>query len=226
MAFNQPQTQPSWTAFNLNSLVLWGKRWNPDDPKSCPRLYPYVSEDGSLCFGVYYNDGKLRDAIRWKFDAVTANVIFEIIKKVVNSPIGTNIKRKLDRTSMFSHKGKISDKPTIVLTLLIGKTDDGVVYIGLQPVGEKLVVFPFNEGLPIGITISESNNEKVTASELSEYRALAWSHLVREFYTNHLFFKQKEPPKKETSGNSGGYRAPTGGDSSDTLFSDDVSDFL
>lgn len=229
MAFNTQQ--PSWTPFNLYALTLWGKPWNNEDKKTAPRFYPYVSEDGSLCFGIYFNDGKIRDAIRVKLDAVTAEMLFEIINRVISSPPDKPYKRKLSKTSMYSHRGKISDKPTEVLTFSIGKTDDGVVYLAIQPVGERMAVFPFNEGLPFGLNVCETNNEKVATAELSELRAKAWINIVRQFYINHLFFKQKKPPEKEQSGKGSNFSSGSSFNNSsqssnefqsDPSFSDDL----
>jgi uncharacterized membrane protein YgcG len=162
-----------------------------------PRLDVYTNDPNDKI-----DNGRIRAA----FDSPTFFVFLESLREVVEHD-GKVIRAIQNRGYSF-RGGKRSEQPETLSTALVGKEDDGRVY--LEVVAERRPRIKFYFMPSNWHHLMDGQGNKLEQAQVSVLYARAWLNLMQRLIPNLLCSEYTEPPPRDNNGgNRGGNR---GGD--------------
>lgn len=189
-----------------------------------PTLSFVQQTNGNPMIEIYLNNGekdinKLR--IQVKMDQWMADIIFETLEEAAKTK-EENFKRVLEVKAQFLY-GKRLDQPKVVAKVIIGKNEQGRVYLGVAADGRPAVRFTF-EANTDWFNYADGNGNPLPLEVLDKVFCLAWVKGVCAVW--HRLFAQnwKAPePKQNNNGNRGGNSGNSGGGWKDNSTTSDES---
>lgn len=174
-----------------------------DGAKFPPTLSFVQQTNGNPMLEIYLNNNekdinKLR--IQVKMDPWMADIIFETLTEALRSK-DDNFKRVLEVKANFLY-GKRLDTPKVVSKVIVGKNDQGRVYLGVAAEGRPSVRFNF-EANTDWFAYADGNGNPLPTVDNDRIFTAAWIAGVRSIW--HQLFMQnwKAPEPKERP--QGGY---------------------
>lgn len=159
------------------------------------------------------NDTKDYGKISANLDAPTFFSFLTILKKAIDAPIGEKIELPIIENSNFIFPGgKRSEKPVVVSRLIVGRDEDGTIWISVTAQGRPNIKFPFTS--PEFHSLIRKNGEKISAGELSAIYASAYHSMLSSVMAHCLVSLYTEPPPKDGQGGGnrgGGFNRGGGG---------------
>lgn len=163
---------------------------------------------------VYTNDpddqvdyGKITAAL----DSPTFFAFLRLIEQAITAEKG--YKEKIDNLNYTWGGGKRSDTPTVVSSLLVGKDDDGVIWIAVSAPRRPQIKFPFMN--PEFHNFIHRDGTPYEKAEVSALMAAAYVDFLRPMLANLMVSEYVEPkPKDDRGGNNRSSGGNSGGGNS------------
>lgn len=154
--------------------------------------------------------------------AMDAPVFFALMRlmyKIIDGPNG--VKEKIENKNYIFPGGKRSEKPVVVSEIIVGKDDEGVVFISVVAYDKSRPRIKF-ELLPNEFhCLYHQNGQQFTKAEASEIYARGYMQCVEGLMTHLLVTEWVEPEKKENNGNNRGGNRNGGNNSQRSQSSND-----
>lgn len=205
MADYKPQPRKK-TALDDIKWRLRGDR--PLDGAKFPPTLSFVQQtNGNPMIEIYLNNNekdinKLR--IQVKMDPWMAELIFETLTEALRTK-DDNFKRVLEVKAQFQY-GKRLDTPKVVAKVIIGKNEQGRIYLGVAAEGRPSVRFNF-EANTDWFAYVDGNGNPLPQIDNDRIFTAAWIAGVRSIWQQLFTQNWKAPePKERSQGNGGGYR--------------------
>jgi len=197
---NQNYKKRVKTALDQSDFRLYGQRIG--ESKDAPNLLWYITEAGKPRIDVYTGvDGDVDNGrIRAAMDFRTAGAVLELIDKVASSD--SPCRYYITNRNYIFPGGVRSEKPVETCKTVVGRAEDGRVYISLIAKDRPKAVFYFTSPYFHDFTDSEGNTMGV-AMESSLY-ARNYAKTIQQLLTSVLTKTYKEPPPRDN--NKGGNR--------------------
>lgn len=167
-----------------------------------PRIIVYTNDPNDT--GERNENGRITAAL----DATTMSGILNNILQACDAEPGWNAPSVQCMNYIFPG-GKRSDKPVLVATVMVGKDQEGVVWISVVHYNKDRpkIKFPFGPAMEFGNTfhsLVHRDGTPVSRGELSVFYAKAYVNTIRPLFEQLLVNEWTEPKKKEDGGRSGG----------------------
>lgn len=205
MAYGDKGNFPTRTKSGLDDLKwrLYGEKL--EGGKSRPTFSFHQKMNGNPRIEVWLNNGAEGDKgrIQLDLDPWAAETVFEMIKKVADAR--EEIKLKLDVMVSFMY-GKKLDKPEVKGSIIVGRSSDRRIYIGVVERNKPAVRFFFES--PTWFRMSDSDGNDLRPELQDELWARAWVNGVSRIWSILFERNWKEPERdnnKGNGGNKGGY---------------------
>lgn len=191
---------PCPTAQGKFSTLSWGLVNNN------PRLVVYTNDPADA---TERNDN---GRISANLDAPNFFAFLEMLREVLAAP--GPLRLKMENKNYIFPGGKRSEKPVVVSELLVGKGDDGVVWICVAAYDKERPKIKF-QLLPVEFhQLYHQTGEKFSPGEASKLYATGYIRMLEGMMVNLLCTEWVEPPPREPRGggnNRGGGRGGYGG---------------
>ena len=170
-----------------------------------PTLSFVQQTNGNPMFEIYLNNGekdinKLR--IQVKMDQWMADIIFETIEEEVKTK-EESFKRVLEVKAQFLY-GKRLDQPKVVAKVIVGKNEQGRVYLGIAADNRPAVRFTF-EANTDWFNYADGNGNPLPTEVVDRIFCLAWVRGVRASWHKLFTMNWKAPAPKDNNGKGGNY---------------------
>ena len=195
--FQAPQREKN--AADARELTLYGIAAQPGGK---PATMVFSTFNNSPRFRVYRTDGKM---LEFKLDQVSLNEVLTTLEDIARRNQPEQVRWNLDGFVAQGKKG-------IIGTLIAGRGEDGLVYIGATGFGwDKPERFNFRPYFRFKRVDAQGN--EIPAQDVSALLARSWARLVRDIsltvYINE--YKHPEPKQRPQQGGNGGYNNNNGG---------------
>lgn len=135
-------------------------------------------------------------------DAPNFFALLELLEQVSNAEGPTRM--KIENKNFIFPGGKRSEKPVVVSELVVGKDDNGIIWISVLAYDKERPKIKF-QFLPNEFhNYIERSGEPFNPANLSKLYVKGYINLMRGIMTNLLVSEYVEPPKKEEGNNRGG----------------------
>jgi hypothetical protein len=152
-----------------------------------PRITVYTNDP---------NDTKDYGKITAALDAPTFFAFLNGLKKAVDTPSSEKFEQLIIENSNFIFPGgKRSEKPVVVSRLIVGRDDDGTVWISVTAQGRPNIKFPFTT--PEFHSLIKKNGDKLDVGEASKIYANAYHAVLTAVMAHMLVSHYVEPPPKD-----------------------------
>lgn len=141
-------------------------------------------------------------------DATTLYAIFELLKATIDAP--GKCRDKIDCLKYTFPNGKRSDKPSVTASVVVGKDENGVIWISLSAYQRPQIQFKFSN--PDFHHFIHEDGTRFTHNEVSVLYAKAYINLLERMYAHVLVTEFKEIERKPNGGGNGGGGYNRGGD--------------
>lgn len=170
-----------------------------------PTLSFVQQTNGNPMLEIYLNNGekdinKLR--IQVKMDQWMADIIFETIEEAVKTK-EENFKRVLEVKAQYLY-GKRLDQPKVVAKVIVGKNEQGRVYLGVAADGKPAVRFTF-EANTDWFNFCDGNGNPLPTEAVDRIFCLSWVKGVRATWQQLFTQNWKAPAPKDNNGKGGNY---------------------
>ena len=201
--FQAPQREKN--AADARELTLYGIAAQPGGK---PATMVFSTFNNSPRFRVYRTDGKM---LEFKLDQVSLNEVLTTLEDIARRNQPEQVRWNLDGFVAQGKKG-------IIGTLIAGRGEDGLVYIGATGFGwDKPERFNFRPYFRFKRVDAQGN--EIPAQDVSALLARSWARLVRDIslsvYINE--YKHPEPKQRPQQGSQPSAPAPA----ADAGFNDD-----
>tara|TARA_B100001057_G_scaffold463613_1_gene517878 strand:+ start:96745 stop:97479 length:735 start_codon:yes stop_codon:yes gene_type:complete len=203
------------TALDHAKMRLYGEKL--DNAKSAPTLLFYLTEDGNPRIDVYtgVEGDKDNGLIRAAMDIRTAQALIALSDEVIkhDGPCRFYISNK----NYLWPGGKRSDSPVEVSKTVIGKAEDGRIYLSLVAKERPKAIFYMTS--PFFHKVTDAEGQPIEKGLESRLFAKGYFGQVRELLAIVSAITYKEPQPKgqggggynRGGGNGGGYNNNNGG---------------
>ncbi len=206
MAFNNMPPRKK-IALDNRKLSLYAPC--PSAPgKSSSLSWRLVSNNPRIC--VYTNDPadmtekNQNGLIAAALDAPVFFMLMQLLYKTIDGPNG--VKEKIENKNFIFPGGKRSEKPVVVSEIIVGKDDDGVVFISVVAFDKSRPRVKF-ELVPNEFhSLFHQNGQPFTKGEASALYARGYMQCLEGLMTHLLVTEWVEPEKKDNGNNRGGNR--------------------
>lgn len=159
------------------------------------------------------NDTKDYGKIVAALDAPTFFAFLGAIKKAIDTPLDAKFEQVIIENSNFIFPGgKRSEKPVVVSRLIVGRDDDGTIWVSVTAQGRPNIKFPFTS--PEFHSLIKKNGDKLEQGEVSRIYASAYHSMLSGVMAVCLVNLYVEPPPKDGNqrgGGGGGFNRGGGG---------------
>ena len=156
-----------------------------------PRITVYTNDPADM------TEKNSNGLIAAALDAPVFFLLMKLIYKIIDSPNGT--KEKIENKNYIFPGGKRSDKPVIVSEIIVGKDDDGVVFLSVVAYDKTRPRIKF-ELVPSEFhSLYHQNGQQFTKAEASELYARGYVQCLEGLMTHLLVTEWVEPEKKENN---------------------------
>lgn len=139
--------------------------------------------------------------------ALDAPIFFALVSllyKIIDGPNG--VKEKIENKNHIFPGGKRSEKPVVVSEIIVGKDDEGVVFISVVAYDKSRPRIKF-ELIPNEFhCFYHQNGQQFTKAEASDLYARGYMQCLEGLMTHLLVTEWVEPEKKDMNNNRGGNR--------------------
>jgi len=188
------------TALDHQKLRMYGEKI--DGAKQAPSFLFYLTEDGNPRIDVYtgVEGDKDNGLIRAAMDIRTARALLELSEEVVNhaGPCRYYISNK----NYLWPGGKRSDTPVEISKTVIGKAEDGRIYISLVAKDRPKAIFYMQS--PFFHNLTDAEGQPVPKDFESKLFTRGYFNHVGELLANVATAIYKEPAPRGQHGGQGG----------------------
>lgn len=134
--------------------------------------------------------------------------VLEMIKEVANATVPCRFAYE-HKDKKFIGQGKMTDGPVLLYRIIVGRGDDGVVYISV--VQEKRPNIKFSFLLDQKSTFKDGEGNEMPKALESKFLALGRVSTIEKLLPAILSANYKHPEPKQQGGGGGGYNNNRGG---------------
>lgn len=197
------------TALDHTKMRLYGEKL--DNAKGAPSLLFYLTEDGNPRIDVYtgVEGDKDNGLIRAAMDIRTARALIELSDVVIkhDGPCRFYISNK----NYLWPGGKRSDTPVEISKTVVGKAEDGRIYLSLLAKDRPKAIFYFTN--PFFHKITDSEGQPIDKALDSRLFAKGYFNQVGDLLSvvSALTYKEPAPRGQHGGQGGGGYNNNRGG---------------
>lgn len=148
--------------------------------------------------------------------------LLRLIRRAIETPEGTKYRDKIENKKYLYPNGKRSDVPEVTDSLIVGKNEDGLIWICVDAPRRPKIQFPFL--IPDFHNLVHGDGSVFTQAESSKIAAESWvdmlSHLVVAVNVKEYVHPERKEDKRGNNNNRGG--SGGGNSSSNNDFDDDI----
>lgn len=171
----------------------------------------------SLNWGLYSNNPRLtvytndpddtvdNGVIRAALDAPTFFAFLELLSEAINSREA--FRKKIDNLNFTFPGGRRSETPSVVSSLIIGREDDGTIYISVAAPRRPVVKFPFTN--PDFHNFYHGDGTQYSKADISNVYARSYLRMLSTLMTVAMDTNYTPPKPREDNG--GGFKGKSGG---------------
>ncbi len=157
-----------------------------------PRITVYTNDPADM------TEKNQNGLIAAALDAPVFFTLMQMLYKIVDGP--NNVKEKIENKNYIFPAGKRSEKPLVVSEIIIGKDEEGVVFISVVAYDKSRPRIKF-ELLPNEFhALYHQNGQQFTKEEASKLYAVGYLRCLEGLMTHLLVTEWVEPEKKEDNG--------------------------
>lgn len=206
---NQQFKQRKKTAMDHAKLKLYGERI--DGAKQAPSFAWYLTEDGNPRIDVYTGvDGdKDNGRIRAAMDIKVAMFVCELIKRAIDNDGPCRF--YVENSNYTWYQGQRSEQPKVLSKTVVGKAEDGRVYITVIAKDRPTATFYFTS--PYFHKSLDGDGSPMDKALESQLYAKGYVSIVEQLLAtvSALTYKTPEPRQGGQNGQGGGNRGGQGG---------------
>lgn len=171
-------------------FAIYGKR--SDGGKGAPKLQ-FSAFRGNPNISVFNNDPEENDnkPIRAGMDSIAFGTLMGLVDEVIAAPVGEAISKRL-----VNRKGP-PGKTFPDTQVIVGKSEDGVIYLAVHKEGRKTKKFPITSSIYHDVVDSQGN--PLPPGEVSRLFAIGFFNQLKH-HMNHYLTKTYEPPQPQQGG--------------------------
>lgn len=158
-----------------------------------PRITVYTNDPADM------TEKNQNGLISAALDAPVFFMLMKMLYKIVDAPAGT--KEKIENRNYIFPAGKRSEKPVVVSEIIIGKDEEGVVFISVVAYDKNRPRIKFDLVPNEFHTLYHQNGQQFTKAEASELYARGYIKCL-EGLMNHLLVTEWVEPEKKDNGNN------------------------
>lgn len=160
-----------------------------------PRITVYTNDpDDTVDYG----------KISSHLDLPTFYMFLELVQQAIDTPLGEKYWNKLENKKYTFPGGKRSEHPEVTDSLVVGKDEDGLIWICVDAPRRPKIKFPFMQ--PDFHALVHRDGSPFTQAEASKIAAQAWVKMLSHIAVavNVQQYKHPEPKDSGAGGNRGG----------------------
>ena len=135
-------------------------------------------------------------------DAPVFFMLMRLMYKIIDAPNGT--KEKIENKNFIFPGGKRSEKPVVVSEIIVGKDDDGVVFISVVAYDKQRPRIKFELVPGEFHSLYHQNGQQFTKAEASDLYARGYIQCLEGLMSHLLVTEWVEPEKKDNGNNRKG----------------------
>lgn len=140
--------------------------------------------------------GKITAAL----DAPTFFMFLRLLESAINAT--GKFREKIDNSNFTFPGGKRSESPSVVSSLIVGRDEDGLIWISVSAPRRPQIKFPFMN--PEFHSLYHGDGSPYTPAEISKAYASAYIDMLRLMMANLLVSEWVPPDPPKDQGNRGG----------------------
>lgn len=205
---NQQFKQRKKTAMDHAKLKLYGERI--DGAKQSPSFSWYLTEDGNPRIDVYtgVEGDKDNGRIRATMDIKVAMFVLELLRRAIDNDGPCRF--YVENSNYTWYQGQRSEQPKVLSKTVVGKAEDGRVYITVIAKDRPTATFYFTS--PYFHKTLEGDGSPMEKALESQLYAKGYAKIVEQLLATVSTATYKTPePKGQRGGQGGGNRGGQGG---------------
>ena len=167
----------------------------------------------ALNWGLYSNNPRLtvythdpddtvdNGVIRAALDAPTFFAFLELLSEAINSREA--FRKKIDNLNYTFPGGRRSETPSVVSSLIVGREDDGTIYVSIAAPRRPVVKFPFTN--PEFHNFFHGDGTQYSKADISNVYARSYLRMLSTLMTTAMDSNYTPPkPREDNGGNRNG----------------------
>ena len=159
-----------------------------------PRITVYTNDPADM------TEKNSNGLIAAALDAPVFFMLMKLLYKIVDAAPGT--KEKIENKNFIFPGGKRSEKPVVVSEIIVGKDDDGVVFISVVAFDKTRPRIKFELVPGEFHSLYHQSGQQFTKAEASELFARGYIQCLEGLMTHLLVTEWVEPEKKDNGNNN------------------------